>query len=172
MRSAFALRMFSGNAIYNFVVPERLRTLRYYIFTVGVVKENYILCHHPYEHCAAGRFSLQNPLDYAILDLPLQKRQVLSALQVVSSLPAEMSGESYLLFSSGRFECFTTGYPKEEFHHGSFEYCFQCTEPSGHSHYRCHSVDMDDLAGCLWGQAARKALFSQQKVTTAPAYQF
>ena len=83
MRSAFALRMISGNAIYNFVVPERLRSLRHYIFTVGVVKESYILCHHPYEHCAAGRFSLQNPLDYAILDLPLQKRQVLSAQKVV-----------------------------------------------------------------------------------------
>ena len=81
MRSTFALRMFSGNTIYNFVV--RLRTLRHYIFTVGVVKENYILCHHPYEHCAAGRFSLQNPLDYAILDLPLQKRQGLSAQKVV-----------------------------------------------------------------------------------------
>ena len=70
MRSAFALRMFSGNTIYTFVVPERLRTLRYYIFMVEVVKESYILCHHPYEHCAAGRFSLQNILDYVILSLP------------------------------------------------------------------------------------------------------
>ena len=143
--------MISGNAIYNFVVPERLRTLRHYIFTVGVLKENCILRYPPYKHCTAGRFSLQTTSDYVILSLPHQKRQVLSALQVVGSLLAEMSGESYLLFSSGRFECFTTGYPKEEFHHGSFEYCFQCTEPSGHSHHRCHSVDMDDLAGCLSG---------------------
>ena len=83
MRAAFALRMISGNVIYNFVEPERLRTLRLYIFTVGVVKETCILCYHPYEHCAAGRFSLQNTLDYAILNLPLQKRQVLSAQKVV-----------------------------------------------------------------------------------------
>ena len=63
--------MISVNAIYNFVVPERLRTLRHYIFTVGVVKESYILCYQPYKHCTAGRFSLQNLLDYVILNLPL-----------------------------------------------------------------------------------------------------
>ena len=63
--------MIIGNAIYNFVVPERLRTLRHYIFTVGVVKETCILRYHPYKHCTAGRFSLQNLLDYAILNLPL-----------------------------------------------------------------------------------------------------
>ena len=71
--------MISGNASYNFVVPERLRTLRHDIFTVGVGKETCILRYHPYKHCTAGRFSLQNMLDYAILNLPLQKRQVLSA---------------------------------------------------------------------------------------------
>lgn len=75
--------MVSGNAIYNFVVPERLRTLRHYIFTVGVVKENCILRYPSYEHCAANRFSLQNTLEYAILSLPQQKRQVLSAQKVV-----------------------------------------------------------------------------------------
>ena len=36
MRSAFALRIISGKIIYNFGIPERLRTLRYSIFT-GVV---------------------------------------------------------------------------------------------------------------------------------------
>mgnify|MGYP004524695113 CR=1 len=40
MRSAFALRIFSGKIIYKFGIPERLRTLRYSIFTGGVVKEN------------------------------------------------------------------------------------------------------------------------------------
>ena len=33
MRSAFALRIFSGIIIYNFGIAERLRTLRYPIFT-------------------------------------------------------------------------------------------------------------------------------------------
>ena len=31
MRSAFALRIFSGKIIYKFGIPERLRTLRYSI---------------------------------------------------------------------------------------------------------------------------------------------
>ena len=35
MRSAFALRIFSGIIIYNFGIAERLRTLRYPIFTGG-----------------------------------------------------------------------------------------------------------------------------------------
>ena len=80
MRSAFALRMFSGNAIYNFVVPERLRTALHFH---GWGRKGKLHIAFPYKHCAAGRFSLQNPLDYAILDLPLQKRQVLSAQKVV-----------------------------------------------------------------------------------------
>ena len=32
MRSAFALRIISGNIIYNRAMPERLRTLRHCIF--------------------------------------------------------------------------------------------------------------------------------------------
>ena len=40
MRSAFALRIFSGKIIYKFGIPERLRTLRYSIFTGGAVKAN------------------------------------------------------------------------------------------------------------------------------------
>ena len=39
MRSAFALRIISGKIIYNFGIPERLRTLRYSIFTGGVWNE-------------------------------------------------------------------------------------------------------------------------------------
>ena len=74
--------MISGNAIYNFVVPERLRPLRHYIFTAGGRKGKLHIA-FPYKHCAAGRFSLQNTLDYAILGLPQQKRQVLSAQKVV-----------------------------------------------------------------------------------------
>ena len=40
MRSAFALRIFSVKIIYKFGIPERLRTLRYSIFTGGVVEAN------------------------------------------------------------------------------------------------------------------------------------
>ena len=35
-----ALRIFSGRKLYNFGLPERLRTLRQSIFTGGVVKVN------------------------------------------------------------------------------------------------------------------------------------
>ncbi|HBB09044.1 MAG TPA: hypothetical protein DCZ68_03490 [Faecalibacterium sp.] len=38
MRSAFALRIFSGKIIYKFGIPERLRTLRYSIFTGKDIK--------------------------------------------------------------------------------------------------------------------------------------
>lgn len=40
MRSAFALRIFRGKIIFIFGIAERLRTLRYPIFTGGVVPEN------------------------------------------------------------------------------------------------------------------------------------
>ncbi len=36
MRAACALRIFSGRIIFNFGMPERLRTLRYPFFTGGV----------------------------------------------------------------------------------------------------------------------------------------
>ena len=39
MAAAGALAIFSGKIIYKFGIPERLRTLRYSIFTGGVVKE-------------------------------------------------------------------------------------------------------------------------------------
>ena len=39
MRSAFALRIISGKIIYNFGIPEHLRTLRYSIFTGRVWNE-------------------------------------------------------------------------------------------------------------------------------------
>ena len=39
MRFAFALRIISGKIIYNFGIPERLRTLRYSIFTERVWNE-------------------------------------------------------------------------------------------------------------------------------------
>ena len=38
MRAAFALRIISGIIIYNFGIAERLRTLRYPIFTRGIAK--------------------------------------------------------------------------------------------------------------------------------------
>ena len=40
MRSAFALRIFSGKNIYNFAILENLRTFLKPIFTGGVVTEN------------------------------------------------------------------------------------------------------------------------------------
>ena len=40
MASACALAIFSGKIIFNFGIPERLRTLRYSIFTGGVVETN------------------------------------------------------------------------------------------------------------------------------------
>ena len=42
MASACALAIFSGKIIINFGIPERLRTLRYSIFTDGVVEINSI----------------------------------------------------------------------------------------------------------------------------------
>ena len=36
MAAACALAIFSGKIIYKFEIPERLRTLRYSIFTEGV----------------------------------------------------------------------------------------------------------------------------------------
>ena len=40
MRSAFALRIISGNIIYNRAMPERPQTLRHCIFTGGVATAN------------------------------------------------------------------------------------------------------------------------------------
>ena len=40
MAAACALAIFSGKIIYKFEIPERLRTLRYSIFTGGVVERN------------------------------------------------------------------------------------------------------------------------------------
>ena len=40
MPAACALGMISGNIIFYFEIAERLRTLRYLIFTGGVVKEH------------------------------------------------------------------------------------------------------------------------------------
>ena len=40
MRSAFALRIFSGKNIYNFAILENLRIFQNCLFTEGVVKAN------------------------------------------------------------------------------------------------------------------------------------
>ena len=60
MRSAFALRIFSGKDIYNFGIPERLRTLRYSIFTGGVVTANGI-CSAAFCESAALRAGVRSP---------------------------------------------------------------------------------------------------------------
>ena len=46
MPAACALGIISGKIIFNFEIAERLRTLRYLIFTGGVVKETGI-CGYP-----------------------------------------------------------------------------------------------------------------------------
>ena len=61
MRSAFALRINQGKNIYNFGIPERLRTLRYSIFTGGVVEKNGI-CRAAFYESAALRASACSPL--------------------------------------------------------------------------------------------------------------
>ena len=60
MRSAFALRIFSGKIIYKFGIPERLRTLRYSIFTGGVVEKNGI-CSAAFCESAALRAGARSP---------------------------------------------------------------------------------------------------------------
>ena len=59
MRSAFALRIFSGKIIFNRAMPERLRTLRHCIFTGGVVEENGI-CSAAF--CESAALRETNPL--------------------------------------------------------------------------------------------------------------
>ena len=56
-----ALRIFSGKIIYNFGIAERLRALRYPIFTGGVVEENGI-CNAAFCESAALRASACSPL--------------------------------------------------------------------------------------------------------------
>ena len=56
-----ALRIFSGKIIYNFGIAERLRALRYPIFTGGVVEENGI-CSAAFCESAALRASACSPL--------------------------------------------------------------------------------------------------------------
>ena len=59
MRSAFALRIFSGKIILNFGISERLRAFRYPIFTEGVITANGI-CSAAFCESAALRGT--NPL--------------------------------------------------------------------------------------------------------------
>ena len=52
MRSAFALRIFSGKDIYNFAILENLRIFQNCLFTGGVVEENGICSAAFYESAA------------------------------------------------------------------------------------------------------------------------
>ena len=60
MAAACALAIFSGKIIYKFGIPERLRTLRYSIFTGGVVEKNGI-CSAAFYESAALRASACSP---------------------------------------------------------------------------------------------------------------
>ena len=60
MPAACALGMISGKIIFYFEIAERLRTLRYLIFTGGVVKENGICRYSP------SRLRRQPPLGWGL----------------------------------------------------------------------------------------------------------
>ena len=64
MAAACALAIFSGKIIYKFGIPERLRTLRYSIFTGGVVEKNGSYSAAFYESAALRACSL--PLGGAV----------------------------------------------------------------------------------------------------------
>ncbi len=57
MRSAFALRIFSGKNIYNFAILENLRIFQNCLFTEGVVEGNGI-CSAAFCESAALRASV------------------------------------------------------------------------------------------------------------------
>ena len=61
MRSAFALRIFSGKDIYNFAILENLRIFQNCLFTGGVVEENGI-CSAAFCESAALRAGARSPL--------------------------------------------------------------------------------------------------------------
>ena len=60
MRSAFALRIFSGKDIYNFAILENLRIFQNCLFTGGVVEENGI-CSAAFCESAALRAGACSP---------------------------------------------------------------------------------------------------------------
>ena len=60
MRSAFALRIFSGKDIYNFAILENLRIFQNCLFTGWVVEENCI-CSAAFYESAALRASACSP---------------------------------------------------------------------------------------------------------------
>ena len=85
--------MIQGKIIYNFGIPERLRTLRYSIFTGGVVKGNSICSAAFYESAALwGKLLLGasglNPLRHRCAMPPPPKGEVLLYLpEVAEKLP-------------------------------------------------------------------------------------
>ena len=60
MRSAFALRIFSGKNIYNFAILENLRIFQNCLFTGGVVTANGI-CRAAFCESAALRVGARSP---------------------------------------------------------------------------------------------------------------
>ena len=61
MRSAFALRIFSGKNIYNFAILENLRIFQNCLFTGGVVEGNGI-CSAAFCESAALEAGARSPL--------------------------------------------------------------------------------------------------------------
>ena len=61
MRSAFALRIFSGRIIYNFAILENLRIFQNCLFTGGGVEGNGI-CSAAFCESAALRAGARSPL--------------------------------------------------------------------------------------------------------------
>lgn len=122
-----------------------------------------------YKHC-----TLQSVEKYAKLKAPPQRRRCQGAVCIDGgrlSSGRNVRRELLICASPDGWNVSQQDTRRRSFHHGSFEYCFFCTEPFGNSHHRCHSGDMDGLAGCLSGQTTGKALFCTQKVTTASSVQ-
>lgn len=88
MPAACALGMISGKIIFYFKIAERLRTLRYLIFTGGVVKENGI-CSCPLRR-KAGRgmhtFPQKSGLTDGAKQCNVQKIQVSSCQTAANAL--------------------------------------------------------------------------------------
>ena len=69
MRSAFALRIFSGKNIYNFAILENLRIFQNCLFTGGVVTENGI-CSAAFCESAALRLASSPSQSPTVTALP------------------------------------------------------------------------------------------------------
>ena len=96
MRSAFALRIFSGRIIYNRAMPGGLRTARHCVFTGGVVEENgscsAAFCESAARRKSAADFQLAEPSPSSLRDATSPEGGGF-ALLAARSRKAPLSGE-------------------------------------------------------------------------------